>query len=210
MARIEQAAYALTSYAEFRSRQVEFVLWLADAAQALRRQYAGSRDYSRLLADYGRTLYWLARTPEAEQIQREALAIARANADASGIAYSGLELARATYELGNRDEAWALIEESIRLSEQGGDDYHLALALFHRGYQLGVARRFDEMLAIYDRGLEIQRQLGDEVHVSTTLNNLAAARSWHGEDEEVGALLFEALALKQRLKLRNNIVKILR
>ena len=41
MARIEQAAFPLTSYAEFRSRQVEFVLWLADAEQALRGQYAG-------------------------------------------------------------------------------------------------------------------------------------------------------------------------
>ncbi len=40
MERIGQAAFPLTSYAEFRSRQVEFVLWLADAEQALRGQYA--------------------------------------------------------------------------------------------------------------------------------------------------------------------------
>ncbi|MBI1256075.1 MAG: tetratricopeptide repeat protein, partial [Chloroflexi bacterium] len=209
MERIDQLAFPLTSYAEFRSRQGELVFWLADAEQALRGQYAADHDYGRLLTDYGRTLYWLARTPEAEMILREALAIARASADASGIAYSGLELSRVAFELGNRDEAWALVEESFHLSELSGDEYTLALALFHQGYQLGVARRFDETLATYSRVLQIQRQLGDEVHVSTTLNNLAAARSWHGEDEETGAILLEALALKQRLKLRNRIVTIL-
>ncbi len=209
MERIGQSAFPLTSYAEFRSRQGEFVLWLADAEEALRGQYAAHRDYGRLLADYGRTLYWLARTPEAEQVLQEALATARANADSSGIAYSALELSRVTFELGNRDEAWALVEESIRLCEQSGDDYSLALALFHQGYQLGGARRFDEMLAIYYRVLQIQRRLGDEVHVSTTLNSLAAARSWHGEDDETGAILLEGLELKKRLKLRNSIVKIL-
>ena len=42
------------------------------------------------------------------------------------------------------------------------------------------------MLAIYYRVLQIQRQLGDEVHVSTTLNNLAAAKSWQVRMTKLG------------------------
>ena len=52
IARIEQAAFSLTQYAEFRSRQVEFAPWLAEAVQALRGRYPGQRAYGRLLAYY--------------------------------------------------------------------------------------------------------------------------------------------------------------
>jgi tetratricopeptide (TPR) repeat protein len=133
----------------------------------------------------------------------------RAQADADGIAYSALELAQVTHDLGQREEAWALVEESIHLCANLGDDYTLALALFHQAYQLGQSRKIDEALALLYRVREIQRQLGDEVDLSDTLNSLAVEIGQDGRDEEAEVLFREGLVLKQRLKLRTGIVKVL-
>jgi predicted ATPase/DNA-binding CsgD family transcriptional regulator len=200
IARIGQSGFSLKSYVHFRSREVEFLSLFADAEAALGERYGEHRDYGRLLAFYGEDLFWLARYAEAEQMQRRALNIARAQDDPKGIVHSGLELARAIFDFGMKDEAWQLVEESIRISDMMGDDYHLALALFHQAYQLSMTKKHKEALETNYRALDIQKRLGDEVEASQTLNNIAAGLSQKGQYEEAEALSREILALKRRLK----------
>ncbi len=197
--RIEQASFSLLRYAYSRSRQVELMPLFADAEAALRSGFATHQNYGRLLAYLGGITGSLARFQEGERFLREAWTIAQVHEDAKGMAYSSAELAKMLFAQRKLDEAWELVEESIRICEMTGDQWNLAHALNSKGYELLVSGKVKEGLDLCRQALDIERELGDEIWMANALTSIAAGMFEMGRYKELEALIREALALRKRL-----------
>ncbi len=200
MGLIEQIAWSVMTYVTFRSRQFEFIPFFGEAVQVLEAKYGEQASYGRLLSYYARMLTNFGRHAEAEPAMRKALAIAQAQNDQAGIAYSSRELVRTIFDLGKREEAEQLIEISIRIHEAMQDDFERAEDLFVKGYVRAVARKSEEALTLARQALEIQQRLGNAIGTASALNNIAAELGNTGHFEEGEALSREAFALRKKLR----------
>jgi predicted ATPase len=199
--RLDLCLFSLSTYMQFRSRQLEFIPLFADAEATLRPRYVNHVVFGRLLAHYSSTMIWLMRYSDAESMLHEALALANRRDDWQGMAFAMRALGLTLMGRDRQDEAGRILEDSICLLEQLGDDYGLAEALHLKGNLLFFNGNIEESLAVARKTLAIRRRLGGEISIAKSLHNVAVG-GWFVSTaiDEVEALLQESLALCRRAR----------
>jgi len=109
------------------------------------------------------------------------------------------ELARLCATRGDLDRALALLEESLQLDEQLGDEHGKATSL-HEMAQVYLTRGdLDRALALYQESLVLLEQLGDKQGKAASLHNMAWVYRTRGDLDRALALYQEGLQLKEQL-----------
>jgi predicted ATPase/class 3 adenylate cyclase len=129
----------------------------------------------------------------AQTLHEEALREARADGDASSIAWSLDNLGVLAVGSGDFERAGGLLEEAVRLAETTGDLGCLATSLNDLGLAAkgtGDATRANQLL---DRALALFRRMGNQAQAARALNNLGVNLLYGGDPDGAQPMFAEAL-----------------
>ena len=142
---------------------------------------------------------------EAQELQEEALVLAR-QADATGLVASGLmNLGTSAQVLGDYGRAASLYEEGLVLLRELGRQGSLAYLLMNWGWMDLLQGEYSEAARKLEEGLSIARANGQQTIITFTLNNLGVATLALGDRQRAGDLLREAMLLSSELEDRYGI-----
>src|SRR5437588_12579190 len=112
-------------------------------------------------------------------LYEESVAIYRESADKRGLAFS---LSWLGFTLFSQDlsAGRALLEESIILCYEEGEQWTLALSFEHLGWSYLWQRNYSRALELWEKSLALYRKLGDQQGRAETLDGLAALAASQG------------------------------
>jgi ATP/maltotriose-dependent transcriptional regulator MalT len=148
-------------------------LWLDES---LVRSAEPSRDRVRALTGNGVLAHYQGDYDRAEELSREALALARTLSDDEGVAEATTGIALVLRTRGDYPAAETLFREALSLYETLGDERGVARALDRLGLCLVVTGEMDRARELFEQSLESFRRLGDSHGVALGLYGSAAAR----------------------------------
>lgn len=104
-----------------------------------------------------------------------------------------------TWDQGEYATARSLLEESLALSRQAGDQEGIANSLNNLGLVAQDQGHNAEARTFYEDSLAIRREIGDKRGISVSLNNLGKLACQQGRYAEARSLLEESLLLDEEL-----------
>lgn len=140
------------------------------------------------------------------ELVRAALPILREGSNRSRLAQAlrGLSLSILRYGESNQ-EAQALVEESLRLYQQAGDEHGAARALHTLSYLAFSSHSVDMGIAYTRAALELRRKIGDEWGIIGSLINLGAGSLTLGDWDAVEVVMTEAMERARRIASSGNL-----
>ncbi|QLE39137.1 tetratricopeptide repeat protein [Nostoc sp. C052] len=100
---------------------------------------------------------------------------------------------------GEIEDAIALYEQSLAITEQIGDVQLKATTLNSLGLLKADRGEIEEAIALYEQSLAITKQIGDVQGQAETLHNLGQVKANIGEIEEAIALYEQSLAISEQI-----------
>jgi predicted ATPase/DNA-binding SARP family transcriptional activator len=138
------------------------------------------------------------------------------DADPADLHQPGVRLAQAVAlnaagmladDQGDYEAARALLQESLALSRELGDQRGAAMALNNLGGQAQHVRDFAAARALYEESLAIWHEIGDAWWTAAVLTNLGRVALHAGEYALVPALVESALAIQRQLQDKRAIAR---
>lgn len=101
--------------------------------------------------------------------------------------------------LGNYEAAVAMLNESVTLQRDLGDDHGLMGALNNLGMVVISMGNHELALPLFEEALATGRRLGDKARVATLIGNLAVVLNQTGDLDRAEQLLEESLSIRREL-----------
>jgi tetratricopeptide (TPR) repeat protein len=137
---------------------------------------------------------------KAEQMFQDALAQLTDEPKLASVKASLLhELAYLYDDLGKPEEAIALYQQSLALTERIGNIHGRAATLHQMAIIYVNQGEVEQAIALYQQSLELKERIGDVQGKAATLNNLAGIYADQGEVEQAIALYQQSLELTERI-----------
>lgn len=95
------------------------------------------------------------------------------------------------------EPARAELDEALRLFQEAGDEYGMALAARHLAYLERLSGRLTDATTRYERALTVLNRIGDRIATAHVLHGLAQVRLELNQPDSAKELLSEALRLCQ-------------
>jgi predicted ATPase/class 3 adenylate cyclase len=155
----------------------------------------------------------LVRYPESEQdsaaVYELGLEIARRAGEPSEIAYTLNQLGRyLAHSQSDYDRGMALMEESLRMYRENGDDFGAARVLDDLAFGYGQTDQ-EKRISTAQESLALRRQSGDRIGEANVLRNLSVASAWLGRYPDALRYVKAALVIARRMGDRNSIAWLL-
>ena len=109
-------------------------------------------------------------------------------------AAGALALAQSDY-----DDAFSLLDGSLELQRDLGDDLGVASALNNLGMVALSINRSEQAIPFFEEGLSLLRKIGDMGRIATMLGNFAMVMNLQGDSDRAVELLNESLVLRREL-----------
>ncbi len=156
-------------------------------------------DRSAVLLQLGEVLELVGDWARAEEIETEALRLARLQGDTRSAGWCEAALAEVARKQGRFDEATALLEQALRAFEDQGDDagrgrvLHLAGTVAAQHGDLAGAQRK------YEESLRLRQRLGDQSGEASLLSNMGVVAEYGGDLDRSRDFHEKALAVRTTL-----------
>lgn len=189
----------------------EYLVRAGEAAQARYANAAAIEYYERatplvpegeradLLLRLGKVLELTGGWQRAEEVEREALALAERLGDARSRAWCEAALAEVARKQGRYDEALALLGSAAEAFGQAGDDAGLGQVHHLAGTLAAQQGDYEKAVASYEESLAIRRRLGDRAGMGGLLSNLGVVAEYRGDYALSRSYHEQALALREEL-----------
>jgi class 3 adenylate cyclase/tetratricopeptide (TPR) repeat protein len=193
------------------AKRRDYLLKAGEAAQARYANSAAISYYERLLPllpkgqripvmlKLGRVLELVGRWNDADQLYKDALALAEELADSHGRAQCLTAVGELLSKRGAYADAWNWLEKSRSLFHELGDEAGVAEALHFSGTVGAQQGDYQKASERYHQSLTIRRRLNDKRHIASLLSNLGIISWYQGDFPAARALYEESLALRRDL-----------
>ena len=114
-------------------------------------------------------------------------------------------LGAAAEALGDYDEAFAYLEESLSLVRESGDRFGIAASLHNLANLAEKRKDIPQTRKYYEEGLATFRELGDRRGTATSLNSLGVLATTEGDHTQARELLREGLSICKELEDRSTL-----
>jgi predicted ATPase len=147
----------------------------------------------------GSVCYQLFELNRAIRFFEESLEMARRADDAPMLQVALANLATATYSHGNTARAKSLIQELLRLDEQGNDERSMASSWMTLGEIALAEQAHDEAIVYLQQALTVWRRTGERHNIAIVLTNLGISLLRKQDWAAAGQCQHEALVLAREL-----------
>ncbi|MHC5744130.1 MAG: tetratricopeptide repeat protein [Nostoc sp.] len=153
-----------------------------------------------ILKELGVAYRSIGEAEKAEDFLQKALKLTEEDENLAGIKGSVLHALAGIYvNKGDMDEAIALCNQSLEITERIGNVQGQAATLHELGRIYANKGEVDEAIALYNQSLEIIERIGDIQGKAATLYNLAMIYANKGEVDEAIALYNQSLEITERI-----------
>ncbi len=143
--------------------------------------------------------HWLDLVLEQAQVAQRTPALARVLRRAGSMAY----------RLRDLEKARALLEQSVRLSRETGDQSNLAGALSGLGWVLYKQKEIAASERLLQESVKVARSSGDRWSLANTLESLGKLKHLQGSLDEAYSLMGESIILAREVADKENLARLL-
>ncbi|BAZ52949.1 hypothetical protein NIES4103_56140 [Nostoc sp. NIES-4103] len=152
-----------------------------------------------LLQQLGIAYRSIGEAKKAEDFLLKALKLTEEDENLAGIKASVLhELGYTYHDLGEWDEAIALFNQSLEITQRIGDVQGKAATLHELGRMYAKKGEVDQAIALYNQSLEITQRIGNVQTKAATLHQLGMIYAHKGEVDQAIALYNQSLEITER------------
>ncbi|WP_292733693.1 lipopolysaccharide assembly protein LapB [Nostoc sp. JL31] len=153
-----------------------------------------------ILKELGVAYRSIGEAEKAEDFLQKALKLTEEDENLAGIKGSVLHALAGIYaNKGDMDEAIALCNQSLEITERIGNVQGQAATLHELGRIYANKGEVDEAIALYNQSLEITERIGDVQTKAATLHELGRIYANKGEVDEAIALYNQSLEITERI-----------
>ncbi len=195
-------------HSENLSKKIEYQRRAGEAAQAAYANGAAIEYYERLasvveatgradvLLKLGQVLELVGEWERAEEVEREALALAEGDGDASVIGWCQAALAEVVRKQGRYDEASQFLDGASASFQQIGDLAGRGRVLHLAGTVSAQRGDLETAQGSYEQSLAIREELNDQPGIASLLSNLGVVAEYSGDLEQARAYHQRALEVR--------------
>jgi len=199
------------------AKKREYLQRAGDAAQAAYANSAAIDYFERLLPlveqgarvdvllKLGKVLELVGNWPRAEQVDRDALALAEVLGDDHSRAACETALAGVARKLGHYDEAFERLDRAARGFRSLGEEAGVGQVLHLVGTVAAQRGDYAKAVENYEASLEIRERMGDKASMGSLLSNLGIIAEYRGDYERSRGFHERALALRTEIDDRSGI-----
>jgi class 3 adenylate cyclase/tetratricopeptide (TPR) repeat protein len=152
-----------------------------------------------VLLKLGRVLELVGDWPRAEDVEREALALAEHLQDDGSRAWCQVALAEVARKQGRYEEAAGLLDTAVLSFEAAGDEAGVGQVHHLAGTLAAQQGDYDAAVASYESSLTIRERLGDGAGMASLLSNLGVVAEYRGDNDASRAYHDRALDVRTDL-----------